>query len=127
LTASLDLSTDNRWTRGPSWDTGNWRQEDLYKALVLRTSMVPPYKNGIPVGNYVEWHPGEVINLKAGYNNIEYTGLNATLGLHYKIPFVPGLSFRTKYNRYKLGTYRKQFNLPYNMTYFNCLVNTIIL
>lgn len=121
LTASVDLSTDNRWTRGPSWDTGNWRQEDLYKALVLRTSMVPPYKNGIPVGNYVEWHPGEVINLKAGYNNIEYTGLNATLGLHYKIPFVPGLSFRTKYNRYKLGTYRKQFNLPYNMTYFNWL------
>ena len=121
LTASVDLSTDNRWTRGPSWDTGNWRQEDLYKALVLRTSMVTPYKNGIPVGNYVEWHPGEVINLKAGYNNIEYTGLNATLGLHYKISYVPGLSIRAKYNRYKLGTYRKQFNLPYNMTYFNWL------
>jgi TonB-linked SusC/RagA family outer membrane protein len=121
LTASLDLSTDNRWTRGPNWETGNWRQEDLYKALVLRTSMVPPYINGIPVGNYVEWHPGEVINLNAGYNNNEFTSLNATLGLQYKVPFVPGLSLKTTYNRYKLDSYRKQFNLPYNMTFFNWL------
>lgn len=123
FTASLDLSTDNRKAHGPSWDVGGdgnrWHQQDLYKALVLRTSMVPPYINGIPVGNWVEWHPGEIINGKGGYNNREWTGLNATATLQYNVPFIKGLGVKAVYNRYNRTSYRKQFNLPYNMMYFN--------
>lgn len=122
LTVSLDLNTDTRNTNGPSWDVGNWRQEDLYKALMLRPSMVPPYVNGLPVGNWVEWHPGVVIDpALAGYNKREWTGLNTMFTLNYEVPFVEGLGVKASINRYKRDTYNKQFNLPYEMTLFNTL------
>jgi TonB-linked SusC/RagA family outer membrane protein len=120
LKVSLDLNTDTRGTHGPSWQIGNWRQEDLYKALLFRSSMVPPYVNGLPVGNWVEWHPGVVVTPSlAGYNNMEWTGLNAIITMNYTVPFIKGLSVKTSYNKYQRNIYTKQFNLPYNMTLFN--------
>lgn len=120
LKVSLDLNTDNRATRGPSWQVDNWRQEDLYKALLFRPAMVPPYINGEPVGNWVEWHPGVVVQPeKSGYNNRKWTGINTLATVNYTVPFVPGLSFKSSINRYSRDRYTKQFNLPYNMTLFN--------
>ncbi|HWK57641.1 MAG TPA: TonB-dependent receptor [Parapedobacter sp.] len=122
LKVSLDLNTDKRNTNGPSWDINNWRLEDLYKALLLRSSMVPPYINGLPVGNWVEWHPGVVLDRSsAGYNDREWNGLNYTVALNYKVPFIEGLSAKVSYNKYNRNRYIKQFNLPYNMTLFNTL------
>lgn len=120
LKISLDLNTDTRGTRGPSWQIGNWRQEDLYKALLVRSKMVPPYVNGQPVGNWVEWHPGVVVTPSlSGYNNMDWTGLNALVTLNYTVPFIKGLSVKTYLNKYKRTIYTKQFNLPYNMVLFN--------
>ncbi|RYZ49405.1 MAG: SusC/RagA family TonB-linked outer membrane protein, partial [Sphingobacteriales bacterium] len=116
---SLDLNTDTRNTSGPSWDVNNLRYEDLYKAIAFRSAMVPPYINGEPVGNFVEWHPGSVLNLEAGYNRRRWTGLNAQAAINYTVPFVKGLSARASYNRYNRDIYQKNFNLPYNMTLFN--------
>jgi TonB-linked SusC/RagA family outer membrane protein len=119
---SLDLNTDSRQTNGPSWQIGNWRQEDLYKALLFRTGMVPPYINGQPVGNWVEWHPGVVTTPSlAGYNRTNWMGLNATVTLNYNVPFVKGLSAKTSLNKYNRDTYTKQLNLPYDMVLFNTL------
>ena len=120
LKVSLDLNTDDRNTNGPSWQVTNWRQEDLYKALMFRSAMVPPYVNGLPVGNWVEWHPGVVVDPSlAGYNKKRWTGLNTTVALNYTVPFIKGLSAKTSINRYSRNLYTKQFNLPYNMTLFN--------
>ena len=120
LKISLDINTDERNTDGPSWQVTNWRQEDLYKALLFRPSMVPPYVNGLPVGNWVEWHPGVVVQPDlAGYNNRRWNGLNTTVTINYSIPFVKGLSVKSSINRYNRNLYTKQFNLPYNMTLFN--------
>jgi TonB-linked SusC/RagA family outer membrane protein len=120
LKVSLDLNTDNRATNGPSWDINNWRFEDLYKALLLRSAMVPPYVNGQPVGNWVEWHPGVVLSPDlAGYNRRKWSGLNSMVTLNYTVPFVKGLSAKTSINRYNRNIYQKNFNLPYNMVLFN--------
>ena len=82
LKISLDLNTDTRNTNGPSWDVNNMRLEDLYKALMFRGAMVPPFVKGLPVGNWVEWHPGVVIQPDlAGYNRRKWTGLN-TMGTY---------------------------------------------
>jgi TonB-linked SusC/RagA family outer membrane protein len=118
LTASLDISTDNRNTHGPNWDTGNWRFEDLYKALALRTHLVPPSINGQAVGNWVEWSPYSVINLDAGYQNRKWAGISSTMALNYKVPFIKGLSVNLKYNRYSLDEEIKRFSQPYWMTMF---------
>lgn len=120
LKVSLDINTDERSTNGPSWQVTNWRQEDLYKALLFRSAMVPPFVNGLPVGNWVEWHPGVVVQPDlAGYNKRKWNGLNTTVTLNYSIPFIKGLSAKASINRYNRNLYTKQFNLPYNMTLFN--------
>jgi TonB-linked SusC/RagA family outer membrane protein len=118
LKLSMDLNTDTRNTDGPSWDVNNLRYEDLYKALLFRSAMVPPYINGEPVGNFVEWHPGAVLEGAAGYNKRNWTNLNSTVTLNYTVPFVKGLTFKTSYNRFNRNTYQKNFNLPYNMSLF---------
>ena len=120
LKVSLDLNTDTRETQGPSWDVNNLRYEDLYKALLVRSAMVPPYINGQPVGNFVEWHPGVVLTPSlSGYNTRKWTGLNTMAALNYTAPFIKGLSARVSFNRYNRDVYQKNFNLPYNMTEFN--------
>jgi TonB-linked SusC/RagA family outer membrane protein len=120
LKVSVDLNTDNRITNGPSWEVTNWRMDDLYKALLVRSKMVPPYINGQPVGNWVEWHPGVVLTPElSGYNKRKWIDLNATVTLNYTVPFIKGLSAKTSINRYNRNIYNKQFNLPYNMTVFN--------
>lgn len=117
---TLNFNADKRNTKGPSWQIGNTRQEDLYKALLFRTSMVPPYIKGLPVGNWVEWHPGVVTTPSlAGYDNREWTELNNILTLEYKIPAIQGLGVKASINGFKRDIYEKQFNLPYNMTLFN--------
>lgn len=119
LKVSLDLNTDTRNTNGPSWDVNNLRYEDLYKALLFRPAMVPPYVNGEPVGNWVEWHPGSVLAGAAGYNKRKWTGLNTMVTLNYTVPFIKGLSAKTSINRYTRDANQKNFNLPYDMTLFN--------
>ena len=122
LKVSLDLNTNKRNTNGPSWDINNWRLEDLYKALLVRPKMVPPYVNGLPVGNWVEWHPGVVLQPEVGgYNNREWSLLNSTITANYKVPGIDGLSAKVSYNRYSRDVYVKQFNLPYDMTVFNTI------
>ena len=86
---------------------------------MFRPAMVPPYVNGKPVGNYVEWHPGVVLTPSlAGYNNRKWTGLTYTATINYAVPFVKGLNAKASYNKYSRDISTRQFNLPYNMTLF---------
>ena len=120
LKVSLDLNTDTRHTDEPSWQTGNQRQEDLYKALLVRPKMVPPYVNGQPVGNWVEWHPGVVTTPSlAGYEKRNQKELNTTVTINYTVPFVKGLSVKTFLNKYDRDIFIKQLNTPYDMVLFN--------
>ena len=124
LKASVDFSSTRRDRHGPSWGINasgvqDWGQEDLYKALALRTRMVPPYIDGLPVGNWVEWHPGVVISNESGYNKVNWLEYNATARLTYRLPFVTGLNATLAYYKGYAEGYRKQFNLPYQMTVFN--------
>jgi TonB-linked SusC/RagA family outer membrane protein len=119
LKASVDFSNARRDRHGPSWGGNDWGHEDLYKALALRSRMVPPFINGLPVGNWVEWHPGVVIENQSGYDKRDWTEFNARVRLDYQLPFVPGLSANLVYFRGYRESHRKQFNLPYEMAVFN--------
>jgi TonB-linked SusC/RagA family outer membrane protein len=121
LKASVDFSHARRDRHGPSWGGNDWGHEDLYKALALRTRMVPPFINGLPVGNWVEWHPGVVISNQSGYDRRDWSEFDAKLRLDYQVPFVPGLSAKVAYYRGHTEGHRKQFNLPYQMALFNTL------
>jgi hypothetical protein len=119
LKASVDFSNSSRDRDGPNWAITDWGQEDLYKALALRTRMVPPYLNGQPVGNWVEWHPGQVISNAAGYNRMDWSDYNATFRLTYQVPFVTGLSANLAYHKGFAETFQKRFGTPYDMALFS--------
>ena len=121
LKASVDLAANRRDRHGPSWGGDDWGHEDLYKALNLRSAMVPPYVNGLPVGNWVEWHPGVVIGNQQGYDKRDFAEFNGRVRLDYRMPFLEGLSGNLSYYRLFGVNHRKQFNLPYQMAMFNTL------
>src|SRR6266576_796138 len=119
LRASVDFNGARQNRHGPSWTIGDWKQEDLYKALALRTRMVPPYVDGLPVGNWVEWNPGVVISNQSGYDRRQWSQLNFRGRLEYQVPWVSGLSASLGYYKGYVNSYEKQFNMPYDMTLFN--------
>jgi len=119
LKASVDFNGARQDRHGPSWTVGDWAQEDLYKALALRTRMVPPYVDGLPVGNWVEWNPGVVISNQSGYDRRQWSQLNFRGRLEYQVPWVSGLSASLGYYKGYVNSYEKQFNMPYDMTLFN--------
>jgi TonB-linked SusC/RagA family outer membrane protein len=125
LKASMDFNNARRARQGPSWGINatsrvqDWGHEDLYKALALRTRMVPPYIDGLPVGNWVEWHPGAVISNQSGYDDREWSEYNATARLNYRVPFVNGLTASLAYHKAFANAHEKRFNLPYQMAVFN--------
>jgi TonB-linked SusC/RagA family outer membrane protein len=119
LKASVDFNGARQNRHGPSWTIGDWKQEDLYKALALRTRMVPPYQDGLPVGNWVEWNPGVVISNQSGYDRRQWSQLNVRGRLEYQVPWVTGLRASLAYYKGYTDSYEKQFNMPYDMTLFN--------
>ena len=121
LKAAVDLSSSRRDRNGPSWGGNDWAHEDLYKALNLRSAMVPPYINGLPVGNWVEWHPGVVIGNQQGYDKRDWSEFNTKFRLDYRLPVVDGLRASVSYYKRFGEQHRKQFNLPYQMALFNTL------
>ncbi|MBK1440542.1 TonB-dependent receptor [Parapedobacter sp. ISTM3] len=115
LTASLNLNIENRDDLKPywRWDSDNDNMADLYKGLLVRSEMIPPYINGRPNGGFVEWHPLEILADHTGYNRKRYGNYEATLALEYKVPQIEGLSVKVMYNRYNRHAFIKQFNRPY--------------
>jgi TonB-linked SusC/RagA family outer membrane protein len=126
LTASLDMSWDIRYDHKPywRWDSDSDTMYDLYKALLFRTPMCPPYIDGkcvrqIGGTTYEEWSPMEIINsTNTGFNRKRYSTINATASLTYQVPFVEGLSLKALYNRNQGHYFIKQFCFPYTMYNF---------
>ena len=119
LKASVDLSSTYRDRDGPSWGGDDWGHEDLYAALRLRSQQVPPYINGLPVGNWVEWHPGSVVRYEGGYDKRDWAEYKTKFRLDYQIPKIEGLKASASFFKgFNIG-HRKQFNLPYQMALFN--------
>lgn len=121
LKASVDLSSTRRNRDGPSWGGDDWAHQDLYKALAIRSAMVPPYVNGQPTGNWVEWHPGVVISDQQGYDKRDWNTFDSKAHLEYRIPALEGLRASVSYYKGYLEGHKKQFNLPYKMALFNTL------
>lgn len=120
LKFSLNLATDTRNDEKPfwRWDGDNDDFVDLYRNSLLRNKFSPAYIDGLPVGNNLAWHPGEVVNGNTGYNRKRWTNYNAILGVEYNVPFLEGLQFRATYNHYNRNDYRKELNTPYDLYLF---------
>lgn len=120
LIATLSLNMDIRNDHKPYWeyDYDSDKMDNLYRGLLFRTGMVPPYVNGLPTGSFVEWHPIELLTGRTGYNRKKYSNYEANISLQYNVPFVKGLSLKVLFNKYNRHTFIKQFNRPYDLYEF---------
>lgn len=120
LIASLGLNMDVRNDDKPYWeyDDDSDKMDNLYRGLLFRTGMVPPYVDGKPTGSFVEWHPLVLLTGETGYNRKKYSNYEANISLQYNLPFVKGLSLKVLFNKYNRHTFIKQFNRPYDLYEF---------
>lgn len=126
LMVSLNMNMDIRNDRKPywRWDGDSDNMENLYRGLLFRTGMVPPYIDGKPVreigGNtFVEWSPMELIDgTRTGYNRKKYSTYDTSLSLQYNVPFIQGLSAKLLYNKIMKHSFVKMFCFPYLMYNF---------
>ncbi len=123
LTAYVNFNLDTRNLHKPFWlyDNDDDKLENLYNALLKRPAWVSPYTNGLPTGNYVDWHPLEILEKKTGYNNKRWNEYSTTVALEYKVPAIPGLKFKVQYNQFNRFTFIKQFSIPYRLYNFTTL------
>ena len=125
LSLSVNLNSDIRNDHKPFWryDNDNDDMTDLYSGLLKRGKMAEDYItfNGkeYPVGNFMKWHPGEVVNGNSGYNRKRWNNYQALLDVTYRIPGVEGLKARGSFAYYNRNDYRKELNLPYKLYMFN--------
>lgn len=118
LSASLNLSTDTRVDKKPywRWDGDNDDFRDLYRNMLYRGKFHPLYTSeGLPIGNVLSWHPGEILAGNAGYNHKNWVNYNTILSIDYRVPFVEGLSLRGLFNQRISNYFRKQLEIPYDM------------
>lgn len=120
LTASLNLSTDNRYDEKPNWnsDGDRDRMNDLYKGLLLRTKFIPSMINGLPTWNGIEWHPLMLISEKSGLHTKKWQNVNADFVMEYKVPQIEGLKLKFLYNKSLDNTLIKRVNYPYTLYQF---------
>ena len=90
FTVGLNISTDNRKDTKPNWksDGDRDRMNDLYKGLLLRTKMIPSMIDGMPVGNFIEWHPLMLISEESGLHTKKWQNVNVNATAEYRVPFV---------------------------------------
>ena len=125
LTVGVNVNSDTRNDEKPYWryDSDGDDFLDLYRNTLLRGKMSPDYiavdgKN-YPVGNFMKWHPGEVMNGNTGYNRKRFTNNEIMFDVSYNVPVVKGLKFRSTYGKYSRNDFRKELNTPYQLYVFN--------
>ena len=120
FTVGLNISTDKRKDTNPNWksDGDRDRMNDLYKGLLLRTKMIPSMIDGMPVGNFIEWHPLMLISEESGLHTKKWQNVNVNATAEYRVPFVKGLKLKVQYNRTLDNRLIKKVNFPYEMYNF---------
>jgi TonB-linked SusC/RagA family outer membrane protein len=126
LNIALNLTTDIRNDQKPYWtyDFDDDDMPNLYQGLLTRGKMAPDYINvggkDYPVGNFMKWHPGEVINGDSGYNRKKWSNYQALVDVNYNLSsLVDGLKLRATFASYTRHDFRKLLNQPYKLYIFD--------
>ena len=74
--------------------------------------------DGMPVGNFIEWHPLMLISEESGLHTKKWQNVNVNATAEYRVPFVKGLKLKVQYNRTLDNRLIKKVNFPYEMYNF---------
>lgn len=95
--------------------------------LLLRTKMIPSMIDGMPVGNFIEWHPLMLISEESGLHTKKWQNVNVNATAEYRVPFVKGLKLKVQYNRTLDNRLIKKVNFRMKCTISRLPEQTIII
>lgn len=117
LKASFNMNYNNRNTDSPlnQRDVEPDRMYGTFSDLARAPRFVPPYINGIPVGNSIPSngsHPLEIMN-SGSYRRNQSNDLSAGISLQYNIEKIKGLTLQFSGNFNNGTSFGKQISKPY--------------
>ncbi|MFB6320094.1 SusC/RagA family TonB-linked outer membrane protein [Saccharicrinis sp. FJH54] len=121
LTASVTLALDNRDFKRPYLSgVGNNTMEGLFLELLQAPPWMPPYMDGKPVNNNLDFNPYALFDTKSFKEDVD-KGNTLNLRLEYKFKKLDGLVATATYSRRENHSYSKQYSVPYTLYEFQVL------
>ena len=119
ISASITISQDSRDFKRPYLSgTGTNTMEGLFQQLLQAPKWLPPYVNGLPVYNNLDFNPLALFNSDSYKNDVD-KGNTLNLKLSYAFPTIKGLVASATFSRRENNSYNKEYNIPYTLYEFN--------
>lgn len=118
ITASVTFSLDSRDFKRPYLSgTGTNTMEGLFQQLLQAPKWTPPYINGLPVSNNLDFNPLTLFNSDSYRDDVD-KGNTINLKLSYEFPKIKGLVASASYSHRENNSYSKEYNVPYTLYEF---------
>ena len=91
--------------------------EGLFQQLLQAPKWTPPYINGLPVYNNLDFNPYALFNSDSYRDDLD-KGNTLNLRVAYEFPMVKGLSASASFSRREGFSYTKEYNIPYTLYEF---------
>ena len=119
LKASVTIALDNRDFKRPYLTgSGANTMEDLFQQLLQAPKWTPPYIDGKPVYNNLDFNPYALFDSESYRRDVD-KGNTVNLKLSYEFPKVKGLVASGTYSRRESHSYYKEYNIPYTLYEFS--------
>lgn len=118
LLVSATVALDNRRFKRPYLSGADINtMEGLFRQLLQAPRWTPPYIDGLPVYNNLEFNPLALFSSDSYRDDLD-KGNNLNLQLKYDFPMIPGLSASATFSRREGYSYTKEYNIPYTLYEF---------
>ena len=119
LKISATISMDNRDYKRPYISgAGANTMEDLFEELLRAPKWTPPYINGKPVSNNLDFNPLYLFESES-YRRTVNKSNTLNLSASYDFKKVKGLKASASYSRRESHSYGKDYMIPYDLYRFN--------
>ncbi|WP_170110624.1 SusC/RagA family TonB-linked outer membrane protein [Flavilitoribacter nigricans] len=118
LQVSATVALDNRNFKRPYLSgAGINTMEGLFQQLLQAPKWTPPFIDGLPVYNNLDFNPMALFN-SGSYRSDLDKGNTLNLRATYKFPTIEGLSATASISRREGYSYTKEYNIPYTLYEF---------
>ncbi len=123
LKVSATVSLDNRDYKRPYISgAGSNTMEDLFQELLQAPKWTPPYIDGKPVSNNLDFNPLYLFESESYRRSVDKSN-TLNLRVSYDFQKIKGLKASATYSRRESHGYGKDYMIPYNLYQFNLAGN----
>lgn len=118
LTVSATVALDHRNFKRPYISgAGLNTMEGLFRQVLQAPKWTPPYIDGLPVYNNLDFNPLALFNSDSYRRDLD-KGNTLNIRATYDVPLIEGLSLTAAFSRREGYSYYKEYNIPYTLYEF---------